>query len=515
MATPDAIVSHGSATMRVQRSIEECTSVGVTRLEQSVYPELSPYHPSASYPEYPFPEYISEEPNLVYDGVRQLLHVLGLDADAFGTHRWNPLGQLIQPGMSVVIKPNWVLSRHKERKSVYSIITHPAVLRAIADYCWIALGGSGSITIADAPQYDCDFAELLEVTQLEKIREFYSAFPGPSFEVHDLRNYWSAGKHFASMLEPLPGDPKGSLRINLGRASAFCEKRNLESVYGAVYNRAETRAHHTGDDHIYELSRTIFDADVVISVPKLKVHKKVGVTLNAKGLVGTATNKNLIIHYTLGSSGRGGDQYPEGLLSPIEERLIRTERWMYDHFLAPRTKPLEYLHRSIYWLHNHTTRRLGIKVAEEKRALDAGNWYGNDSAWRMTVDLLRMFYFADRGGNLCNTPQRRIFSVIDGVIGGENCGPLAPDPRPAGLLVGGENALAVDLVATRLMGFDPLKLRIYSHALAHDECDFGVRALDDIRICSDDPVMQSCLVEDCSGQSRFTPHPGWIGHIEI
>ncbi|MBV8358917.1 MAG: DUF362 domain-containing protein [Deltaproteobacteria bacterium] len=515
MATPNTISFDAVAAARARRTSDKRTLVGVARLEQAVYPEVAPYHPSSSYPEYPFPNCVSKEPNSVYEGVRRLFRILGLDANAFGTRKWNPLGQLIQPGMNVVIKPNWVLSRHKERKSVYSIITHPAVLRAVADYCWIALEGAGSITIADAPQYDCDFAELLEVTQLETVRQFYSNIAGPSFEVRDLRNYWSAGKHFASMLQPLPGDPKGSLRVNLGRASAFYEKPNLESVYGAVYNRGETRSHHAGDNHVYELSRTIFDADVVISVPKLKVHKKVGVTLNAKGLVGTATNKNLIIHYTLGSPRRGGDQYPEGVLSPMEERLIRTERWMYDHFLAPRIKPLEYLHRSIYWLHNNTTRRFGIKVAEEKRALDAGNWYGNDSAWRMTLDLLRMFYFADREGNLRSTPQRRIFSVIDGVIGGENCGPLTPDPRPAGLLIGGENALAVDLAATRLMGFDPLKLKMYAQALAHDECDFGVRALDDISICSDDPVMQSCLVEDCSGQSRFAPHPGWIGHIEI
>jgi uncharacterized protein (DUF362 family) len=515
MATPNATVSAGSAAVRSQQRSYGQTAVGVTRLKQAVYPERAPFHPSAQYPEYPFSSCISREPNLVYDGVRRLLRILQLDASAFGTRNWNPLGQLIRPGMSVVIKPNWVLSRHKEEKSVYSIITHPAVLRAIADYCWIALQGSGSISIADAPQYDCNFPELLEVTQLDTVRRFYAQFPGPSVDVIDLRNYWSAGKHFASMLQPLSGDPKGSLRINLGRASAFCEKQNLDSIYGAVYNRAETRTHHQGENHIYELSKTIFDADVVICVPKLKVHKKVGVTLNAKGLVGTATNKNLIIHYTLGSPHGGGDQYPDGVLSPLEERLIKTERWMYDHFLATRRKPLEYLHRSIYWLHNHTTKRLGLKVAEEKRALDAGNWYGNDSAWRMTLDLLRLFYFADRGGNLRNTPQRRIFCVIDGVIGGENCGPLTPDPVAAGLLVGGDNALAVDLVATRLMGFDPYKLKMYSHALQHKECDFGVRTLDDIHIHSDEPLMRSCLVQDCSGASRFTPHPGWIGHIEI
>ena len=73
---------------------------------------------------------------------------------------------------------------------------------------------------------------------------------------------------------------------------------------------------------------------------------------------------------------------------------------MYDHLLAPRRKALEYLHRSIYWLHNHTTKLLGLKVDERKRLLDAGNWYGNDSAWRMAVDLMKVFLFADRHGIL-------------------------------------------------------------------------------------------------------------------
>ena len=45
------------------------------------------------------------------------------------------------------------------------------------------------------------------------------------------------------------------------------------------------------------------------------------------------------------------------------------------------------------------------------------------------------------------------------MIGGENNGPLAPDPVAAGVLLAGENLLAVDLVAARLMGFDPLKIR--------------------------------------------------------
>ncbi|MCS6801250.1 MAG: DUF362 domain-containing protein [Chloroflexota bacterium] len=488
--------------------------VAIARLSAAQYPASPPYSPSERYPEYPFSDQ-SEEPNLVYAGVRELFLRLGYDQDRAGLPTWNPLGWLIEPGMTVVLKPNWVLSRHKEGKSLYAIVTHPAVLRAIADYCWIALRGRGRLLIADAPQYDCNFSELMEATRLPDVVEFYRAAGGPAVEILDLRRYWSRWKHFPSLLEPLPGDPAGSLLVDLGARSALYGKPHPEKLYGAVYHRQETIAHHRGARHEYELSRSILTADVVISVPKLKVHKKVGVTLNAKGLVGIATNKNYLVHYTLTPPSQGGDQYPDGLFNPLERALIMLERWMYDHLLAPRKRPLEYLHRSIYAIHNRTTRRLGLKVQEWKRQLDAGNWYGNDSAWRMTLDLLRAFLFADRDGVLCDTPQRRVFSVVDGVIGGDGCGPLTPDPVPAGVLLGGPNLLAVDIVATRLMGFDPSKVRVLSAALADPYFDFGLRAVTDIRVLTDDPAWASCLTDPSSRFLGFRPHPGWVGYLEV
>ena len=123
-------------------------------------------------------------------------------------------------------------------------------------------------------------------------------------DVLDLRKYWSRWKHFPSLLEPLSGDPEGALTVNLGRRSALYGKPHPEKLYGAVYRRSETIEHHQGECHEYEVSRTIMNADVVISVPKLKVHKKVGVTLNVKGLVGINTNKNYLVHYSLTPSER-------------------------------------------------------------------------------------------------------------------------------------------------------------------------------------------------------------------
>jgi uncharacterized protein (DUF362 family) len=490
------------------------TKVAVVRLSEARYPDQAPYHPAESYPEYPFGKNLSQTKNLVYGGVRWLLSALALDAENFGTSKWNPLGSIIKPGMTVVIKPNFVVSRHKEGKDLFAAITHASVLRAVADYTWISLRGEGRIIFADAPQYDCNFQELLTATHLDEVRHFYSGARGPSVQVSDLRTYWSNNRHFPSMIRPLPGDPHGNVVVNLGRRSALYG-RPSDKLYGAVYHRQELIAHHHDDRHEYQVAGTMMKADVVISVPKLKVHKKVGVTLNAKGLVGITTNKNHLVHYTLTSPKEGGDQYPDGYLSPVEERLIKSERWMYDHFLARRSKPLEYLHRSVYWLHGKLLKPFGITVPIEKRLLDAGNWYGNDSAWRMVVDLMKVFHFADQEGKFHDTPQRRMFTLIDGVIGGEKVGPLVPDPKPAGVLLAGENLLATDIVATRLMGFDPMKMRMYSFLLKESEEDYSIHGLEDIEVVASQPEWNGCLADRASKFLDFRPHPGWIGHVEM
>ena len=237
--------------------------------------------------------------------------------------------------------------------------------------------------------------------------------------------------------------------------------------------------------------------------------------MNIKGLVGICTNKNLIVHYTLGLPGEGGDQFPPNHFTPMEERLIKTERWMYDIFLAKQSVPLEYLHRSIYWLHGKFLKPLGLGVAKNKRLLDVGNWYGNDSAWRMSVDLLKLFLFSDKAGKLHKTQQRRVFSIIDGIIGGENKGPLEPDPVESKILIASENFLAADIVGTRLMGFDPLKVKIFTYLMNEDGWDFGVKSFSDIYVETSNPDWKNCLENKTNKFLEYKPYPGWVGHLEI
>jgi uncharacterized protein (DUF362 family) len=57
------------------------------------------------------------------------------------------------------------------------------------------------------------------------------------------------------------------------------------------------------------------------------------------------------------------------------------------------------------------------------------------------------------------------YSIVDGVIGMEGLGPLLGTARKAGVLIMGDNALAVDATAARVMGVDPA--RVDYLAMAH------------------------------------------------
>lgn len=503
MKTPEEIISNLNVSIYHEHGMR--------------YPDEPPYNSHISYPEYFF-NGTSERENGVYDAVRNVLFLLSLDKDNFDTSQWNPFKEIIKPHDTVVIKPNFVLSNHDEGGDLFSIITHPSVIRAVVDYVYIALTGEGRIIIADAPQMDCNFKELLEKTKLESIKELYEKELGFNIEIYDLRDFWLDKKEspkaaYSTNRHKLPGDPLGGVLVNLGKDSLFYGVNNYEHFYGADYNREETIRHHHGEVQEYLVSKTILSADVVISVPKLKVHKKVGVTLNIKGLVGTTVNKNYLVHYTLGTPSEGGDQFPDGVLNAKEATAVKLQRWAYDMFLSKKNPMSNLLYDVSATLGRLILKPFGFKLNREKSILDAGNWHGNDSTWRMAVDLSKIFIYADKEGSLQDAPVRRMFSIVDGVIGGEGDGPLTPDSKRCGLIIAGFNPCAVDLVCTRLMGFDYKKIEMLKYALDYPEL-FKV-GLPEIKIFSNRDFGNLFDEENKNMYFDFEPHPGWKGFIEI
>ena len=54
----------------------------------------------------------------------------------------------------------------------------------------------------------------------------------------------------------------------------------------------------------------VLGADAVINIPKLKTHKKSGVTLALKSCIGLTNEKYWLPHYTAGTPAEDGDEFP-------------------------------------------------------------------------------------------------------------------------------------------------------------------------------------------------------------
>jgi uncharacterized protein (DUF362 family) len=490
--------------------------VAVARVEPQ-YAAFSPYDPDTCYPEYPYGQArVAAEPNHGYRAVRACLQQLELDRVRLNTAQWNPLGEIVRPGDTVVLKPNFVIDRHYGGGELYAIVTHPSIIRAVADYCQIALGGRGRLILADAPVDDCDFDRLSVTMGLAGIQEFYRARKGLPLEVYDLRHFVSpAGERmYVSHRQSLPGDPAGDVVVDLGRDSALFGKPG--PFYGADPDTRETCANHHNGVHRYCVSKTVLSSDVLISLPKMKVHKKVGATLNCKGLVGTNTNKNYLVHYTIGAPSQGGDQTAD-VTEMADRAILSARRLIRRLFFGSHHPLLERIHHDLF--HSapyHVIRRFlcnaGLRAGDVVSRTDGGDWYGNDSCWRMVADLARIVHFADADGVLHSTPQRRIISFVDGIVGGEGNGPLLPDPKPAGIVVGGVHPLAVDLVCCALMGIDWRKLALYRFLSALPP-PLGVSEPAGIRIVTSEPELTFCLRRP-GPHLAFRLHPNWVGHIE-
>jgi uncharacterized protein (DUF362 family) len=474
------------------------------------YPSEPPYSADTAYPEYPFgPGTLAKEVNPPYAGVRDALRLLKLDVEHYGRGNWNPLGEIILPGNTVVLKPNFIRD-FRETQPGYEncLITHGSIIRAALDYVCIALKGEGRIIIADASQNDADFDTIRRMAGLDEIQEFYRHHAGLEVEVYDLRPE-KARKVDGVIVghERLPGDPAGYVKVNLGQHSAFNEISHLcHLLYGAEYDTSELRSHHHDGVHEYMVSKTVLEADCVINLAKLKTHKKTGITVCMKNLVGINGNKNWLPHYREGPPAQGGDQFADdGMRHRVERRTMNCFRKLFP-FLGPLrkivAKPLKALGKSIFGDTNTNTIR-------------SGNWYGNDTTWRMVIDLNRILMYADNKGHLQDSPARRMFCIVDGIVGGEGNGPLDPTPKAVGVVVAGMNPVAVDLACARLMGFDYAHLLALYRALADHSMPLSGFEYDEVICKSTDPQFNRALAEFGGMGLAFKPHFGWQGHVEL
>jgi uncharacterized protein (DUF362 family) len=464
------------------------------------YPHEAPFHPSYKYPEYLFQDF--SHSNVVYEAIRTVFLRLDLDTEHYNTKDWNPLGQLIFPGDAVVIKPNLV-RHYNPFGSMDAQITHGSVIRAVLDYVHLALKGEGSITIGDAPVQSCNFEKVTKIAGLDQIVEYYRKNTTIKINLVDFRK--SAGyPQKSGLIEhiDLSGDPEGYTTVNLGQFSEFSViKNDYEKFRVTNYDKKRMRHYHNVSDHSYVIANSILHADVIINLPKLKTHRKAGMTCALKNMVGIIGSKDCLPHHRVGSQDEGGDEY---LHRDFRKKIFTGFNELCDTTKNPLLGTLGKIGKCLI---------LGTqRITPYQDKYSEGNWYGNATIPRTIVDLNKIISFVDKNGALQENRQRRALTIVDAIIAGDKEGPLEPSPKPIGTLIAGENPIIVDLICNQILGFDYRKIPTLKHALKPHSHGICKKTIDEFQIVADEKIRFDEVYKHYG--HHFIPTSGWVGHIE-
>lgn len=358
----------------------------------------------------------------------------------------NPLGGILVRGQRVVVKPNLVFHRHYRGGGLEALITAPGLIRAVCDRVFEAIGREGELTLGDAPLQSCDWDSLITQTGLRYWPEEY-AKRGYWLTLADFRKFASTDiKGLKHSPVTRPGDPAGYQAVDLGGASLHAG-RDWSRYRVTNYDPAEMTSHHNGIRHEYLISGSVLAADALISLPKLKTHRKSGLTCAMKNLIGINGSKDWLPHHAAGGTAEGGDEFPgRASWKKLASWMVAKE----ESASGLGTKVAVNAARRLVY-------KTGTLLTGDPRS--EGSWQGNDTLWRTIVDLNRIACYADRDGTLHAKPRRTILTIVDAMVAGEGEGPMAPDPVNLGCLVGGFGPVAVEVAAARLAHWPAEKLR--------------------------------------------------------
>ena len=370
-----------------------------------------------------------ESSPIIYDKVRNLLIDMRLDKQNIGKENWNPFKDFIKKGDKVVIKPNLVFHVNKSKDGTTdSLVTNFSIIRPIIDYTILALGGTGSIIVGDAPVQECIFDEVIKLNGLKDGIDIYLK-NGYNIQLLDFRKNQNE-------------NAKCKI-VSLDKDSSFYDIDTFDDKYAITnYNLKEMHLHHHDGKHEYLIAQDILESDVIINLPKPKVHRKAGITACMKNFIGVNAKKEYLPHHRSGSIHTNGDEFPEK--SFVKEMESKLKQQSYRH-----SSIIEFFRKGCFaWL----------KLTSKNRYLE-GSWYGNDTIWRTILDINKIINYADKNGRLTLKKQRVILNIADMIVSGEKEGPLIPSDKKVGMLVASFNSLNMDNVICRIMGFNPKKIK--------------------------------------------------------
>lgn len=349
-------------------------------------------------------------------------------------------------GKSVLLKPNWVRQEFKESDYI-CLRTNDNLLLCILEE--VLKFGPSKVLIGDAPVQGCVWEKMITVELLSKIQALSGEYNIPIIvkdfrrtitdlrknhvenDLHPLSDYVIFDLKDKSCLEPITTNDKRF------RVTCYDPDRLAE-------------AHHKGM-HKYCVTKDIFDNDIIITIPKLKTHRMAGMTNALKLLVGINGDKDYLPHHRVGSVRSGGDNYLKtNILRSISNYLTDIEN---RHRGTTISKLLEYV-SIVLW-------RLS---GPDKATIRNAGWYGNDTIWRTVMDLNTIALYGDINGTIHEEQQRKLITIMDGIIGGQGDGPLHPDPSPLGVLAISDNPYLMDVVAGELYHLNSNRIPLLDYA---------------------------------------------------
>jgi len=410
-----------------------------------------------------------------------------------------PLADLIQPGDTVLLKPNWVLDRNQAGHGMECLVTHPSVIVAVLRE--VARADPGRVVVGDAPIQLCDFDRI--VTR-EVGRRFQQAVRCP-LDIADFRRTVAASQDMSDGVCTGLGGEERFVRFDLARTSLLEPVSSEEDDFRITnYDPRELSRTHRRGRHQYLVCRDALEADVVIGLPKLKTHRKAGITGALKNLVGINGSKEFLPHHRRGSVEEGGDCYARRslTLSAVEEALDRANR-----SIGTAGYKVWYDRAMKYW--RRENRRAPAQVE--------GSWHGNDTVWRMALDLNRVLLYGRADGTMADRAVRHVYSITDAIVAGQGEGPLAPAPAVLGAVTCANGSAYGDLMHATLMGFDWRRIPIVRESFGSFAYPIALTAPADCVLAVHDGggVTATPFAEVFEGCGRrFEPPSTWRGHIE-
>jgi hypothetical protein len=347
----------------------------------------------------------------------------------------------------VFIKPNWVRHNVNVKDELCLHTNHKFLLVALEV---LLKWKPRSVLIGDAPIEGCQWHKLLSQSFIDDIKVLSLKYSVPII-IKDFRR-----RTFDPNSNKLNEDinPYTDYTLfDLGEKSFLEPVTNNEKKLFRVmdYDFARLAETHKKGIHKYIITKELLDSDFVITMPKMKTHQKTGLTNALKILVGLVGDKDYLPHHRKGGTKEGGDCYPGWNI------FRKTAEYILDKANRKIGKPDYNYWRNLaysFWRYS---------LPKKEHTIGAG-WYGNDTTWRMVFDIYHIAVFGKSDGTLTSTPQREIYSLCDGIIGGQGNGPVHPDPLALGVVALTNNAPLIDMALGYLFGLEVNKIPLLREA---------------------------------------------------